>query len=49
MKNEGCDKMNDKSQVEVILNDIKSMVNNVIIKLSYQAEQYETVKYKTRS
>lgn len=38
--------MNDKSQVETILNDIKSMVDNVIIKLSYQAEQYETVNIK---
>lgn len=38
--------MNDKSQVETILNDIKSMVNNVIIKLSYQAEQYETTNIK---
>jgi hypothetical protein len=38
--------MNDKSQVESILNDIKSMVNNVIIKLSYNAEQYETLNIK---
>lgn len=38
--------MNDKSQVESILNDIKAMVDNVIIKLSYQAEQYETVDIK---
>jgi predicted Zn-dependent protease with MMP-like domain len=38
--------MNDKSQVESILNDIKLMVNNVIIKLSYQAEMYETADTK---
>ena len=38
--------MNDKSQVESILNDIKSMINNVIVKLSYQAELYETVDIK---
>ena len=36
--------MNDKSQVESILNDIKSMVNNVIIKLSYKADLYETAE-----
>ena len=36
--------MNDKSQVESILNDIKSIVGNVIIKLSYQADLYETVE-----
>lgn len=38
--------MNDKSQVESILSDIKSIVDNVIIKLSYQAEQYETADIK---
>ena len=38
--------MNDKSQVESILNDIRSMVNNVIIKLSYQADMYETTDIK---
>lgn len=38
--------MNDKSQVESILNDIRSMVNNVIIKLSYQADMYETADIK---
>ena len=38
--------MNDKSQVEYILEDIQSMVDNVIIKLSYQAEQYETAEIK---
>ena len=38
--------MNDKSQVESILNDIKSIVNNVIIKLSYNADQYETLNIK---
>ena len=38
--------MNDKSQVEYILNDIKAVVDNVIVKLNYQAEQYETVEIK---
>ena len=38
--------MNDKSQVESILNDIRAMVNNVIIKLSNYAEQYETADIK---
>lgn len=38
--------MNDKSQVELILNDIKAIVDNVIIKLSYQAEKYETANIK---
>ena len=38
--------MNDKSQVESILNDIKRIVDNVIIKLSYEAELYETVDTK---
>ena len=41
--------MNDKSQVESILNDIRSIVDNVIIKLSYQAELYETVDIKRES
>ena len=38
--------MNDKSQVEYILNDIRRMVDNVIIKLSYIADSYETVDSK---
>ena len=38
--------MNDKSQVESILNDIRLMVNNVIVKLSYQADQYETAEIR---
>ena len=38
--------MNDKSQVESILNDIQAMVDNIIVKLSYQAEQYETAEIR---
>ena len=38
--------MNDKSQVEYILNDIRSMVDNVIIKLSYIADSYDTLDIK---
>jgi hypothetical protein len=38
--------MNDKSQVESILNDIKLLVNNIIIKLNSKAETYETVSIK---
>ena len=38
--------MNDKSQVESILNDVRAMVGNIIIKLSYQAEMYETTDIK---
>ena len=38
--------MNDKSQVESILNDVRAMVGNIIIKLSYQAELYETADIK---
>lgn len=38
--------MNDKSQVESILNDVRAMVDNIIIKLSYQAELYETADIK---
>ena len=38
--------MNDKSQVESILNDIKLMIDNIVIKLSYQAELYETLEIK---
>lgn len=38
--------MNDKSQVESILNDIRAMVDNIIVKLSYQAEQYETAEIR---
>ena len=38
--------MNDKSQVESMLNDIRAMIGNVIIKLSYQAEMYETTEIK---
>ena len=34
--------MSDNSQVESILNDIRKMVNNVIIKSSYLADEYET-------
>ena len=38
--------MNDKSQVEYVLNDIRSMVDNVIIKLTNKADEYETVTTK---
>lgn len=38
--------MNDKSQVESILNDIRSIVNNVIVKINSYAEQYETADIK---
>ena len=38
--------MNDKSQVEYMLNDLRAMVNNVIVKLSHKAEQYETADIK---
>ena len=36
----------DSSQVELILNDIRAITENVIIKMSAQAEQYETVESK---
>ena len=38
--------MNDKSQVEYVLNDIRAMVNNVIIKVSSLADEYETAEIK---
>lgn len=38
--------MNDKSQVEYILNDIRTIVDNVIIKLTNKADEYETVDSK---
>lgn len=38
--------MNDKSQVESILNDIKLLIDNIIIKLNSKAEVYETVSIK---
>ena len=38
--------MNDKSQVEAILNDIKTIVENVIIKSQYEAEKHETLHSK---
>ena len=36
----------DKTQVEYILADIRTVINNVIIKMSAQAAQYETVDSK---
>lgn len=36
----------DKTQVEYILNDIRTVINNVIIKMSSQASMYETVESK---
>ena len=38
--------MNDKSQVEYMLNDLRAMTDNVIVKLSHKAEQYETADIK---
>ena len=38
--------MNDKSQVEYMLDDIQTIINNLVIKLSHKAEEYETVDTK---
>ena len=38
--------MSDNSQVESVLNDIRKMVNNVIIKSSYLADTYETANIR---
>ncbi len=38
--------MNDKSQVEYMLNDLRAIINNVIVKITYKAEQYETAEIK---
>ena len=35
--------MNDKSQVEYMLNDIRTIIDNLVIKLTHRANEYETV------